>query len=364
MKYIGIDLHKDNFTLAVIFEDGKIATDKIYFADKKKFKSFLNGLKKTDYVAVEASTNTFWFYDQIVERVKKVYVINPSRFAEISNSKKKTDKKDALKLAKKLRYKVMCDADEDEFPTVYVPAKTIQELRSLFTTYELLSEQSTAVKNRLQSIFVQNGYNIESKIVFRKKDRQRLLNLEMPKTAKVQLTMMYNTIANLTMQRKELKEEILLIGSVYKEQLNYLASIKGVSVFTAIAILTDIADIERFENPKKLCSYLRSAPKVDKSNKTEKIGRVNKQSRKLAMKMLLQGLTHTYKSSEYLYDFYKRKKKGKKAGKVRIAIARKVFVSIYHMLKNKTYFYWIDKDNHKKKMEDYEKFLNKKKKCA
>ena len=82
------------------------------------------------------------------------------------------------------------------------------------------------------------------------------------------------------------------------------------------------------------------------------------------MKMLLQGLTHTYKSSEYLYDFYKQKKKGKKAGKVRIAIARKVFVSIYHMLKNKTYFYWIDKDNHKKKMEDYEKFLNKKKKCA
>ena len=72
--------------------------------------------------------------------------------------------------------------------------------------------------------------------------------------------------------------------------------------------MTDIADVNRFKTPKKMCSYLRTASKIDSSNKTEHIGCVNKQSRKLALKMLLQGITHAYKSSSYLHGFYKRKK--------------------------------------------------------
>jgi transposase len=364
MRYIGIDLHTDSFVVAVIFEDEKLYTDKIRFSNKKKFTSFLQGLKKTDYVAIEASTNTFWFHDQVVNRVKEVFIINPSRFSIISRSNKKTDKIDAKKIVKKLRYKVMCNADEDEFPTVYVPEKRIRELRSLFTTYELISEQKTSIKNRIQSVFVQNGYKIDSTEVFRKADRERLLNLVLPQSAKIQLTLLYNNLDYLESQKKEMKEQILILGRDYMEYIDKLVSIKGVSVFTAIAILTDIANIERFENAKKMCSYLRTAPKVDNSNKSERIGCINKQSRKLALKMLLQGLAHVYKSSPYLYDFYKRKKKGKKVGKVRIAIARKVFTSIYHMLKNNTYFYWMDNKNHKTKMEDYKKFLLKKEKCA
>ena len=75
--------------------------------------------------------------------------------------------------------------------------------------------------------------------------------------------------------------------------------------------------------------------------------------------MLLQGLHHIYKSSPYLLEFYERKKKGKKAGKVRIAIARKVFTAIYHMLRNGTDFYWIDRAGQKKKLKEYEDYLKK-----
>ena len=62
MKFIGIDLHTDSFVVAVIFEDQTLCTDKILFRDKKRFASFIESLKKTDYVAMEASTNTFWFF--------------------------------------------------------------------------------------------------------------------------------------------------------------------------------------------------------------------------------------------------------------------------------------------------------------
>jgi hypothetical protein len=105
-----------------------------------------------------------------------------------------------------------------------------------------------------------------------------------------------------------------------------------------------------------LGSYLRSAPKIDSSNKSEKLGSINKMSRKLSISMLLQGMIHIYNSSDYLIDFYNRKR-GRRAGKVRVAIARKIFTYIYQMLKKDKYYRWIDPKNHGKKMKEYRSFL-------
>ena len=359
MRFIGIDLHYDSFVAAILDEKNVIKTVKVYLEDRKNFKQFVEELHKEDYMAIEASTNTFWFYKNIINKVKECYVLNTSRFSIIYRSNKKTDKIDAKKIAKKLRYKVMCGGDEDEFPTVYVPAEEVQELRTLFTTYETLAKQKTTIKNRIFSLFVQQGYKLKSSLLFRKSIRDAVLNIDIPEVTRIQLSVLYDVMDSLEKQKERIKQEILKRGSYFAKQIDKLVSIKGVSVFTAIAIMTDIADINRFANAKKLCSYLRSAPKIDSSNNTERIGSVNKQSRKLAIKMLLQGLHHIYKSSKYLYNFYNRKKRGKKAGKVRIAIARKIFVGIYHMLKGDRYFYWIDNKGYRRKIKEYKTFLTK-----
>ena len=64
------------------------------------------------------------------------------------------------------------------------------------------------------------------------------------------------------------------------EKIDILTSMKGISAFTAIALLSDIGKIKRFKSSKKLTSYLRSAPSVDSSNENIKIGRTNKFDRK------------------------------------------------------------------------------------
>lgn len=359
MRFIGIDLHYDSFVAAYLKVDGEIEMQKYYFADEKKFNHFINNLNKEDYIAVEASTNTFWFHRKVVNLVKKCFVINTSRFSIIFSTSKKTDKIDACKIAMKLRYKVLYKCGEEEFPTVYVPKKEVQELRTLFSTYELISKQRISTKNRIYSLFVQKGFCLTSTILFNRKSRESLYELDIPESTKVQIKLLYKLLDFLEEQKQDIKRVILKQGSFFKWEIDKLVSIKGISVFTAIAIMTDIADIKRFSNAKKLCSYLRTAPKIDSSNKSERIGCVNKQSRKLSLKMILQGLHHMYKSSPYLYKFYMKKRKGKKPGKVRIAIARKLFQGIYHMLKEKTYFYWTDHKGHKRKMEEYEKILKK-----
>jgi len=359
MKFYGIDLHYDSFIVAVIDENNQMTTRKVSL-HLKEFKEFLKELSRDDYVAVEASTNSFWFYDQVVGLVEECFIINPSKFLEIYKSKKKTDKIDAKKIVKKLRYRVLCDGDEDDLPTVYVPTHEVRELRSLFSTYKMLIKQNTMLKNRIHSLLIQQGCYLGESDIFHKDVREAIFNLELPQTTVFQLEVLYKQVDFLGGQINEVKERILEEGKSFENEIDKLVSIKGVSVFIAIAIMSDIADINRFNGSKKLCSYLRSAPKIDASNKSEKIGCVNRCSRKLSLGLLLQGLMHIYNSSDYLLKFYKSKRGGSRAGKARVAIARKTFTYMYQMLKKDEYFRWMDIKNHARKMSKYRSFLKRK----
>lgn len=361
MRFIGIDLHNSNFLVVICDQDGKeLFRYSIAIGKDKKFQSFLEQLTKEDYVALETTTNSFWLYDQLKDLVKGIYVVNTYKFWGKKKNMKKTDYKDALEIASRLRYYILFAKDERLFPTVYIPKKEVQELRSLFSTHDLLTKQKVMSKNRIRSLLVQQGIYIKKENIYTSEMKKMILSLKMSFIAKYQIDTLYNQIADVEKQIKELKEMIKMQGEYFKKETNLIVSIKGISVFIAIAIMTDIADINRFETDKKLCSYLRSAPSIEESNETTKMGPVNKQSRKLAITMLMQGIHHAYKSSPYLNCLFSRVKgKKRKAGKARVAVARKIFQAIYHMLRKGEYFYWKDEKNHQVKIAAYENFLKK-----
>ena len=204
--------------------------------------------------------------------------------------------------------------------------------------------------------------------------REAIFNLKMPETTAFQIEVLYDQLDSLEGQVKRVKEKILEKDQPFENEIDKLVSIKGVSVFAAIAIMADIAEIDRFNGSKKLCFYPRSAPKIDASNRLEKISCVNRFSRKLSIRLLLQGLRHIYNSSEYLLKFYKskravvathrRRRGANRAGKARVAVARRTFTYIYQMLKKDEYFRWMDGKNHARKMSEYRSFLKKKEKEA
>jgi transposase len=73
MALLGIDLHTDSFLVAKMNDEGKIKLTKYYF-NHGSFQQFKDQLSKEDYVLIEACTNSFWFYDQIIGHVKECYI--------------------------------------------------------------------------------------------------------------------------------------------------------------------------------------------------------------------------------------------------------------------------------------------------
>ena len=144
-------------------------------------------------------------------------------------------------------------------------------------------------------------------------------------------------------------------------QIEILTSMTGISVITALAIISDIIDVSRFKNAKHFASYLRSTPRVESSNDKTIIKSTNKAGRKLSITLLSQSLNHFRDSNKTLTQFCERASIYKKKGIIRMALCRRVITQIYQMLKKQEYHYFYNPLLHKKKLDEYRRFLEKEK---
>ena len=95
-----------------------------------------------------------------------------------------------------------------------------------------------------------------------------------------------------------------------------------------------ICTVERFSSEKKMTSYLASVGTVDSSGSRTRNGGLSRRGRRTSYRYILQGLEHIVNGNR---DFRKFKERHTltRSNKVRAAIVRKTFVSMYFMLKNK-----------------------------
>jgi transposase len=335
MEFIGIDLHTNRFTCCYLDEEGNRRM-KTYELSSTDIGLFLRTVHTdTSCVLIEATVNTFVFVKLIGRYVKQVLVANTFELKSISFTNKKTNKVDAYKLARILKAQIM--SGEEQVHEVMVPPQHIQDLRSLLK---------------------QNLMPFTREYIFGKKRRKEIRGLcKGREVLDFQINFLFDQLEQLEMKTDEVKGKILEQGSRYMKEIDILTSMKGISVFTAIALIADIITVNRFSNSKKFSNYLRSTPKVESSNEKTIIKSTNKCGRKVAITLLSQALNHYRDTSPYARAWYERLRQYKKPGVVRMGLCRKMICELYQMLKKGEYHYFRDPLNHRAKMEEYFKLL-------
>ena len=358
MAYYGIDIHSDSVTCAMIKNDRRQHDIKIFSFSLfgKGFGRFLKGLTKEEVILIEATTLSFWFYDQVKDKVRACYVLNSNKLTVQRN---KTDEIDATRLVKILTYNELMITDPAELPYIYIPTEEVRELRGMFTTYSLNKKILTQSMNRIHSIFKQNGMKIDRKLLsFKKFREEKLSHYILPSMWMVQVVSLVNTMDVLEIEKKQLKDLICYKGyKLFPKEVTNPISIKGFSPLTATALMADIATINRFSSSKNFCSYLLTAPRVTASNTTVHLGRTNKQGRSLTCTLLTQSVNHLSSAGLHFTEFKERIKKGKRPCTVRMALIRKILVSAYHMLKRDQLFHWVDEKSYERKLTDLHRVI-------
>src|SRR5688500_16665577 len=169
MHHIGVDLAKRSFTACFLAEDdsSSLAT---YPMTPEGLAAFRARLSSDDRVAVEVGTNAYYFHDQIHEAVAAVVLVSTYHFAVIAKSKKKTDRGDALLLARFLKL--------DYLPRVVMPEARVRELRHLFTAREALVKMGRQLKNMGHAALARNGIAVTRAAFATGTGRLRLARLE------------------------------------------------------------------------------------------------------------------------------------------------------------------------------------------
>lgn len=327
-RYLGVDLHRNQFTVCVRLENGRT-----YLREWKlqALPQFVKKLRARDEVAVEATGNTRLFYDAVQPHVARVVVVATNQFRVITQSVKKTDANDAQLLALYL--------EKGLLPEVRMKDKQHGQIASLTQTRDTLVKLRTALKNKVNNILSAHGINLAKEALSSEKKLHEVLALPFEDLVRIELRVIVVQIRSLNQSIHELDQIIGEEGSKLEGHKN-LTSIKGIGKITSAILLSVIGDVNDFPDEHRLASYFGIVPRVSNSNQTEHSGHIHKRGSKLGRTALVQSALIAARYSPYLKSFYQRVKNRRGAGRAIIALARKFLGIVYRTLKNN----WVFED--------------------
>jgi transposase len=284
-RYVGLDLAKRTMEVCVV-QDGTSGVERAsgMKTDGKGRERLARRLRKSDVVGMEACAYAFLLARYLQREAGcTVYILNPGKLRMIWQSTKKTDKEDALKIAKFIqRYPA------EELPLVSLPTEGEEELRQLVSMKQFLVKTRTALINRLRALYALAGETgLKKKDLARGARREMLRGL--PRNGALML------IGESIERELGVVEEELAVfrekiaGMVRESEIApYIMSIPGVGPALAAAFIAYVGDGDRFGRAGEVANYAGLTPVLDCSGETERYGHIRRGGCRALRSVVLQ----------------------------------------------------------------------------
>lgn len=332
IRYIGLDVHKEFIEVCMIDGKGKVLWRGQVGCRREELLQFAKKqLRRTDRVALEATTNTWAVVKILRPHVAQLAVGNPLKTKAIAEAKIKTDKVDAEVLAQLLR----CDY----LPTVWQPDDTTEMQRSLMTHRSGLMTQRARHKNRVQSLLGRLLLKPPCRCLWTKTGLKWLQTMELCVTDRRLLDSELRQLQQVERELTALDQQLVAIAR-QEPRVQLLMTLPGVNYVVALGLLSAIGDITRFPDGDHLASYLGLVPRTRQSAKKCYHGCITKAGNPQARWLLTQACQHVSRHPGPLGAFFRRLAKRKPRHVALIALARKLVTIAYLVLKhNEPYRY-------------------------
>jgi transposase len=321
-----MDIHKNFIQAAAMDEKGNILQEQKFNSTIAEINRFIEGLDTQKIKAAIESTCTWYHvYEALDSLGIDTTLVNVRRTKVIAESKIKTDKLDAKSIAHCLRTGFIA--------TAYIPPKEIMELRTILRHRISLKKEMVRYKNKIHAILLRNGINHESSDLFGVGGMRFLRNLKLNESDQYSLESYLSIVQTLLREKDQITQKIEVLCK-NNEHAMLLTSIKGISYYSAMIIITEIGDILRFPSSKKLCSYAGLVPSTIQSGDHTYHGRILKECNQ-HLKWILNQCVHVhirYCPNSPITKLYCRVQKKKGSNKATIAASRKMLTCMWHML--------------------------------
>ena len=326
-RYIGLDIHK-HYLIAL----GVDADLQVVMPARRVELSYLESwmkknLTRQDEVVLEMTTNTWQLYDELSAYVGSITVVHPPHVALITRSQVMNDKIAASILARLLAKGLLVG--------IWVPPQEIRELRGLVAQRQKMTRLSTQAKNRLHAVIQRHHLKPPAGNPFAKTNNGWWQALPLGRLEKMNLQSDLETLQFAEKQQSRLQAEMTGIVAE-NEEMGRLLHLAGFGVITAVTVYAAIGDIRRFVESKKLVGYAGLGSRVHDSGMTTRTGKITKAGRRDLRVALVEAAhvaanTHPHWKAELA-----RLEPRLGYNKAIVAIARKLLISVWHILSEKT----------------------------
>src|SRR5467141_1959121 len=167
IKYIGMDIHKETISIAVMNGEGKVVMESIIETKASTILQCIQGVHGDLHVTLEEGTWAAWLYDLLKPHVTELVVCDPRRNALMKEGNK-SDKIDACKLADLLRGGYL--------RSVYHGENGLRTLKELARSYLTISKDLTRAMNRVKALYRSWGILCGGQQVYALRHRTEWLN--------------------------------------------------------------------------------------------------------------------------------------------------------------------------------------------
>jgi len=324
MRIIGCDLHARQQTLAMLDTTTGEMVNLTLMHEGNGVREFYSQLPRPVLVGIEATGSMQWFLNLMDELGIECQVGHPATIRAAEPRKQKHDRRDADLILKLLA--------EQRFPAIWLPSKELLDLRALLLHRHQWVRIRTRIQNALQAIALANGlrrgpglwsYDGQAKIAF----LPLLPHASYRRSAlQVMYRKMEEEIENLTQQVAEQAGQ--------RSGARLLMTHPGVGPVTALATEVFLGDPKRFADGKALASYVGIIPREYSSGQRQRLGGVTKQGSPLLRFLWYEAGAHAVRRDPELKRFYLHKLIQKGLGKARVAVARKLGIRLWIMLRD------------------------------
>jgi transposase len=332
--YVGIDVGRKSWHVSI-------------YSDEFEHKTFcqppdpdtLVGYLETNFPGAshhcvyEAGYSGFWPQLELSARGVDCIVVHPAdvptKHKERSN---RTDPVDARKLARGLR--------NSQLTPIYVPSRAAQEDRTLVRCRHQLVKKRTRCKNQIKALLAFYGLNPpeQGASTWSRQYVEALHQLRLQHPSGCQaMDLMLQELDFLSQQITQVTRQIrdLAKQERYRDNVQLLRTIPGISMLSAMVLLTELMDVNRFKDQDHLASYVGLTPSENSSGDKRTItGLTHRRNPFLRVLLIECSWIAVRKDPALMLSFSNYTKRTGNKCRAIIRIARKVLMRIRFVLKN------------------------------
>ena len=244
-KYIGLDVHKESISIAVLNCAGKVVMECVIETKSSTILQFIHGFRGDLHVTFEEGTWAAWLHDLLKPHVTELVVCNPRENALLKEGSK-SDRIDAKKLTELLR--------NGSLSAVYHGEHGLRMLKELSRSYLTISKDLGRVMNRLKALYRSWAIPCAGTQVYAPRHRSEWLSKIREAGVCRRAELYYQQLDALRFLRQQARKELLAEARKHSAT-KLLRQIPGIGSLRAAHLVALMQTPHRFRTKRQLWTY-------------------------------------------------------------------------------------------------------------